>query len=322
LKPKFFVFLRIFVGLSLVFIIFKLIPYQELIGHLKKTNLYILGLAFSIFFFTHLLGVLRWKVVLKTLDLNIKFKELFFLFFSSLFLNLIFPSLIAQDVFRGGLLSYKQPNSLKKITASLIIDRFSGFLALTLIVLISFSLGGSLVRSRVIVFSVLILTILMFFSFLFIGSKQVFRVFLIFLGKAERLKGRLTEFHNCLYIFRKKSFSFLKILSISLVIQSLVVAVFYIVGLSFGLRINFLFYFILIPIVMTVANLPLTSAGLGTREFTMVYLFSKIGVEKSLALGISLMNFFFIVILGLLGGVLYVAFYSRRLQSYKQNSRD
>jgi len=320
LKPNFFVFLRIFVGLSLVFVIFKLIPYQELIDHLKKTNLYILGLAFSLFFSTHLLGVLRWKVILKTLNLNVKFKELFFLFFSGLFLNLIFPSLIAQDIFRGGLLSYKQPDSLRKITASLVIDRFSGFLALTLIVLASFSLGGRLVRNRVITFSVLILTILMLFSLLFIGSRQFFRMFLVFLGKAERLKERLTDFHNCLYVFRKKPFSFLKIFSISLIIQSLGVVVFYIVGLSFGLRVNFLFYFILIPIVMVVANLPLTSAGLGTREFTMVYFFSKIGVEKSLALGISLANFFFIVILGLLGGVLYVTFYSRRLQSYKQNS--
>ncbi len=320
LRVKLLIFLRIFVGVSLIFIVFKVIPYKKLVYHLGKANLYILGGAFLVFFFIHLLGVFRWKIILQVLDLNVKYKDLFFLFFSGLFLNLIFPSLLAQDAFRGGLLSLREPKSLKRVTASLVIDRFSGFLALSAIALTSFGLGRNLIRERTVSFAIFLLAFIVGFCFLFIFSRQFFKGLLFFFKRFKKIEIKLQEFHNYLYIFRKELFSFSKIFLISLIIQILMVLIFYMVGLSFGIDTSIIFYFILVPIIMVVANLPLTSAGLGTREVAAIYFFSKVGIESSVALGISLMNFFFIIILGLMGGMLYVAFYSRWLQSYKQDT--
>ncbi|MBI4310075.1 MAG: hypothetical protein HY591_07080, partial [Candidatus Omnitrophica bacterium] len=46
--------------------------------------------------------------------------------------------------------------------------------------------------------------------------------------------------------------------------------------------------------------------GLGVREFGWVYLLSKVGVPQGVALGLSLINFVFMVLVGLLGGLFYV----------------
>jgi len=311
--------LRLSVSLGILFVLFKIVPYNELIFHLKRADLPLLSICFLIFVAVHLLGVLRWQIALRALDLKVKYKELFFLFFCGLFFNLIFPSVIAQDAFRAGILGLKEGKPYKKIVASLVIERFLGFFALCFIAIASFALGRSLIAERSVFTAVFLLFLAVLFLGLFIFSRRFFKASMFFFGKFASFKDKAVEFHRHLYIFRSKPLVLLKVFSISIIIQISFPVIFYLFALSFGVRVNPLFFFILVPIIMCVAVLPVTIAGLGTREAMAVYFFSKIGIEKSVALGISLMHFLFYISIGLLGGLLYVAFYSRRIQSDKKD---
>ena len=313
MKQKITFFLRLLTGAGIIFVFLKIVPYDDLISHLHKINLSLFISAFAFFFFSYIIGAYRWKLVLSELGIKIFYKDAFLLFLSGAFFNLIFPSLIAQDMFRGGMLGLKEKQSYRKIGASLVIDRFSGFLALSLVVIISFVFGHGLVREKSIYIAVLIVILSVFFLGVFIFSRRVYRLTLRLFRKFPTLQEKMEEFHQYLYSFRKKPLAFSKILLVSLVIQGVMPLTFYLVSLSLGLDINPILFLILVPIIMAVALLPVTIAGLGTREAMAVYFFSKIGIEKSLALGISLSNFLFYIIAGLIGGIVYVAFYSRRV---------
>ena len=319
MKERINFILRLLIGFGILFILFKVVPYKELLFHLKKVKPFLLLIAFLSLVSLNLIGVSRWKYILSHLGLHVKYKDLFFLVFCGLFLNLFFPSLIAQDVFRAGLLSLKEPKSLKKIVASLVVDRFSGFFALCFVVTLAFILGRDFISEKSVFIAISLLFLLVVFLALFIFSKSFFKMFMSIFSKFRVYRDKAIEFHECLYVFHNQPRVLFRIFTFSFLIQGSLPFIFYLMACSFAVKVNPLLFMVLIPIIMAISNLPVSIAGLGTREAAAVYFFSKIGIDKSIALGISLMYFLFMLLLGLFGGFLYVAFYSRRIQSHKQN---
>ncbi|GAH09297.1 unnamed protein product, partial [marine sediment metagenome] len=62
----------------------------------------------------------------------------------------------------------------------------------------------------------------------------------------------------------------------------------YILGLSLDIEIPYLVFLMLYAIANIVAFIPITFAGLGTREATLIFLFSFFGVSPEKAVVISL----------------------------------
>lgn len=62
----------------------------------------------------------------------------------------------------------------------------------------------------------------------------------------------------------------------------------YILGLSLDIEIPYLVFVMLYPIANIIAFIPITSAGLGTREATLIFLFSFFGVPPEKVIVISL----------------------------------
>ena len=65
------------------------------------------------------------------------------------------------------------------------------------------------------------------------------------------------------------------------------------------------------------STLPFTVGGLGLRDTASVVVFTRVGLAAAKAFALSLINFAFMLILGILGGFCYVfILYRRRLQSH------
>ena len=141
------IILRLFIGAAILFVLFRIVPYSDLISQLRKADLRLIVFAFGLFVFIQFLAVRRWQVCLFSLDVKLKYKDLFFPFFCGLFFNIILPLVIAQDVFRAGALKLHKEIPLNKAAASLVIDRFSGFFALSAVVTISFIFVKDLINS-------------------------------------------------------------------------------------------------------------------------------------------------------------------------------
>lgn len=314
-KKLVFFFLRLFVTSGLLIILFKFIPYQKLLQIYKDSRKEYIFLGLLIFFISLNIGILRWKYILFCLGIRLPLKEAFYSFFCGLFFNLFFSSFIAQDLFRGFSIVYRY-KELEKVTASLFMDRYSGTIALSFLSFFSLFLKPKLIYRREVIIPVMFIFSATLFVYLSIFNKRIFKLFLNLFKKNFSLVEKIKKFHHQFYFFKKKPYLFLKIMIFSFLIQIFTCFSFFIISKAFYLDLNLIYFFTLVPVVTAISLIPITIAGLGTREAASVYFFSFLGVEKSIALGISLVNFFFWVFTAFLGGIIYVSVYYRRFQPH------
>jgi uncharacterized protein (TIRG00374 family) len=308
------VILKVFISLGMLFVLFKLVPYHELMETYKHSNKIYIFLGFIVFFLTFVISTIRWKYLLSALGVKVTLHDTFYSSFAGLFFNLIFPSFVAGDIFKGFTIS-NQHGETAKVASSVLMDRFSGSFGLMLVALVSYFAGRSLFSQQSVFYSLLILCGLIGFASLLIFSKTFFSFFAAVFKKNSSFKNKIVSFHDQLYFFRKNPKVFLNSLLFSVPIQILSPISFFIVSKAFGLHVHLIYFLILIPIVMMIALVPITIAGAGLREGAVVYFFTLIGIAKQISLGISLLNLAFTIFVGLCGGIFYVTVYHRWLQS-------
>ena len=95
----------------------------------------------------------------------------------------------------------------------------------------------------------------------------------------------------------------------------------YFIALALGVRINFIYFLIFLPIIGAITLIPISLGGLGLRESLFVVYFAKAGVIKQLALAMSLLSFSFVVVYGAIGGLIYVlTVHHRRVQPHQSSA--
>ena len=78
-------------------------------------------------------------------------------------------------------------------------------------------------------------------------------------------------------------------------------------GTGIGLELSIIDYMILIPPTILAMTLPISIAGWGVREGTMVYLFGYVGVAPEAALTLSVLFGLVSMLPGFVGGVFWLA---------------
>ncbi len=93
---------------------------------------------------------------------------------------------------------------------------------------------------------------------------------------------------------------------ISLGVQAANVLSVWFLGLALGLEVPPVYYWIVVPLVCILTLLPVSVAGVGIREGSMVLLLAPLGVDRDLALCLSMLWFSVLVAVGMIGGVIYL----------------
>jgi uncharacterized protein (TIRG00374 family) len=99
---------------------------------------------------------------------------------------------------------------------------------------------------------------------------------------------------------------------ISLLNHTFVVLSGYFIGRALGLPLHFIDYLTVLPIVNLVAAIPITPAGLGTREAATMFLLSTMGVPEATSVTLSLLMYGATLAWSLLGGVVYAGYVVNR----------
>jgi len=319
-KGKIFLLFRLLATAAILFALFKFIPYEKLVSVYRDSKKAYLALGFFIFCLCLIINIFRWRFLLSSLGVNISIHEAFYSYFCGLFLNLFFPSFVAGDVFRSFCISQRYGDT-GKVASSVLMDRFSGAVALTIVAFFAFIFGRSVVPREGVVFALILLCAIIGFTSLVIFSKSFFRFLVKVFKKKPRLEERLISFHDKLYFFRNNPKVFAKSLLFSLPIQLLMPTGFFIISRAFDVSLGAIYFFIVVPIVTIIALIPITIAGAGTREASTIYFFSLVGIEKSISLGISLLNLIFLISMGIIGGIFYVSVYHKWLHSHPQGNK-
>lgn len=79
------------------------------------------------------------------------------------------------------------------------------------------------------------------------------------------------------------------------------IVAYYLLGASIGLNVEFLGYFLIVPLIFLVGFSPISYAGCGVREVGAVWLLGLIGMPEENALTLSVALGFMLILLGVPG---------------------
>jgi uncharacterized membrane protein YbhN (UPF0104 family) len=240
-------------------------------------------------------------------------------FFIGQFCNLFLPTSVGGDVIKAlGLTNETKQGA--KVVASIVLDRLTGFVGIVLVASISFFFGHKIVGDTSLIFSIATMAGVSLVLATILFSRRIFTLACKVFSSLPKVKDGLMSLHHDIILMRGKQKEFLATVFISMVSQVVLAYDFYLVSRGMHQKIAFVYFIIFSPLVCVVTSLP-SIGGLGVREMGWVYLLSKVGVHQGSAVALSLLNFVFMVLVGLIGGVWYVAsFSSRRVQHYQADS--
>jgi len=322
IKKLFSLILRLSISVILLVLLFKFknIDIKALFENIKNIDKSLLFLAGFIFSLNYLLCFLRWRMLLAATGINLPAIRLITSFCGGVFFNLFLPSTIGGDVARSiDLAAYtKRPS---EVVATVFLDRLSGYIGLVILVLFSLFLGWGLIRDNTsVIISVVIITAILIGVLLFLFNNFLFSKVNRYLHSpdAGRIRQALKNLHRDIHHFRTHKRMIINNLLLSIAIQMTSPISAYMIALSLGLKIKIIYFFIFLPIIGAITLLPISIGGLGLRENLTVFFFVKVGVAENPALLISLLTFFFLLICGALGGLIYVlTVHTRRIQYSK-----
>jgi len=313
------IFLRISISIILLVFLFKQVDKKSLLEVIKNTDKPLLFLAFVISSINYILCLLRWEMLLRAVNIHLPLKRVIISFSGGTFFSLFLPSTIGGDLMRSLDLAAhtKRP---REVIATVLLDRLSGYVGLVILSLSAFLFGWRFVQDKSVLFCLAIITSILIALLLVLFNNFLYSRInnLLHSPHAGKIRELIKALHEEIHIFRHHKKIIVNNLIVSILIQAVSPIIFYIIALSLGVKINIIYFFIFLPIIGAITLLPISIGGLGLRDATTIFFFAKVGVAKDLAFAMSLLNFFFILIYGALGGIIYVlTIRHRRIQSHQ-----
>jgi len=273
-----------------------------------------------------MLMAFKWNMLLKVKNINITLYKAAKIYYISNFLGLVLPSTVGADIIKTHFLR-KESFALSDIIASILVERFLGFVGLFLYGLTSAFLFMGLMSDLnididkiIVVFSLISIIgiILLFLSFneSFINKAVNFlrlienkKYFSKFSSKVQRL---ILSY----YSYKTKKLTLVIFLALTLVEIFISILINFYIAISLQLDVPLYYFIIYVPIMMLLIRLPISFSGIGINEGGSIYFLGLIGVTKSYAFTLGILDYF-ISIIGLIPGAFFYAFNRTKL---KENS--
>ena len=304
---------------ALLYWIFSKIDLEKTWAALRSADPKYLFLSALFFMVTNFIILWRWYVFIKALKLDVSLRNTTRWFFVGLFCNLFLPTSIGGDVIKViGLC--RTTDDKTKVFATVVLDRLSGFAGIVILSIVALLIGHRILDDRSIVISVAILGVLSLGVTAVLFSEQWYSLASRIFSFWPKLKDNLMQVHYDVVLMKGKLKDGVLAIGISVFAQIILALSFYMTAKGLNQDVAFVYFLIFSPLVCVVTTLP-SIGGLGVREVGWVYFLGKVGVPQGIAVSMSLINFLFMVIIGVLGGIIYVATLSaRRVQHPSPNA--
>ncbi len=324
LKKHLFLVLRFVVSFGLIGYIFYQISHRQ---DLKLADLAVyysnanyLWLAGAVLLLLLLLaaGSLRWGLLLKAQGVKLKPTSVFMYFMIGFFFNNFLPSTVGGDVVKTYYLAKFTGRGAESFV-SVIMDRIMGMSGLCVVALVSLLCGGKNLWDNpethpyalpiFLIVGGLSVGLVLFFLVIFNDKVMVFFLKVARWGKfGEKIK----KLHQSLYVYKGKWSVLVQTLLISTGLWVVIVLFCWIIYQAFSRTIPHIpigYFYLFLPTISVIMSLPISVAGLGTRELAFVTFFTKVpnvNVTALDALVISLNFYFVFLVASLVGGIIYV----------------
>jgi glycosyltransferase 2 family protein len=227
-------------------------------------------------------------------------------FFVSSFVSNFVPS-VASDLYRAYELS-RYDVHLAESTASVLMDRALGVLSVALVAAAALPAAERLATERALVAGLVFIFALCAVAAAVIFSERAAERLRHLTGRVpipvlRRVSGALTD---AVRRYAAHHRELLRVLAMSIVVQIIRVLQAWCLGLSLGIHVPLMTYFVFVPIIVLIMQLPITVNGLGTTQVAFLQLFVPQGAPEAQVFALSVL-FLALGIAGSLPGGLFYA---------------
>jgi len=263
-------------------------------------------LAILVFTLAIVVYAYRWQVLLKGYNIQVRVFKLFRFYLIGLFFNNFLPTGIGGDVTR--IYNLIQETGDRTIGfASVMTERLLGITSTLILTLFSLTwLLGSFSTNRILYLNIGLLVFILFFFYLVFNrmypesfAEKIKTIKLFKLGE------RIDKLFEAIRYFQDKKIVYVKVISVSLFAQALVIVMHYFCVLALGLDVSVLYLFLVVPVTFLLTMLPSIN-GLGVRDGGFVFLLGKKGISTAAALSLSFLAIIVPMIVSIAGAILFV----------------
>jgi len=301
---------RIVISASLIVFLIKtqIKAFSDIIEILKSSNKVLLLLSLS----THTLGTyitaVRWKALLNTQEVKLSTATLSATVLIGSFFNNFLPTSIGGDVFRTYDVSKKAKIPLSTSASVILVERFSGVVSAATYAVIALFLGFTAIGHRSVIIPIVIFFVVTVILAFLIINPSLFRLGKIS-GKFKfirKLKEKLSNVYNTLASFKKYKVVLIEVMIFSFLLQFTVILNWYLAAMALGINLTLTSFIFIVPVVAVIAMIPISIGGIGLRENSLAFIMVAMGVNNEKAALCSLIILFMLIIMGGVGGIIYI----------------
>jgi uncharacterized protein (TIRG00374 family) len=192
--------------------------------------------------------------------------------------------------------------------ATVLLDRFAGLFILSGLAVLS--MPWMLFQKNIHSFLHLPMIVLIVgwaLTLLFLFNEKFTRPLAWMIGRIVPgvIKAKAREVYRTIHDFGRRGRLLVRILLVSLVVQSARIMTHYVLARALGVAVSPVYFFLFIPIVAIMASLPVSLGGLGIREQTGIVLFGLVGVAASQAFSIEFTAYLVAIVSSIPGGIIF-----------------
>jgi len=301
-----FILVKVCVSAGLIYWIVDKVDVTAVWASLSSANPLILLLAFSLFFVGYYITALRWQVLLAAQGVVASIQYLFQSFMVAIFFNNLLPSTIGGDLSRM-YDSWRLGRRKDEAVSVVLVDRLLGVSALLAYALCAVLVSPT-VRERLplllplIAVGVAAAAVAVWALF---GQRRSLTIAHLRIHKLEKISAVTKLVDRAFNAFKDKPHVLRKAILLSLLLQLNVIIHFYLLTRALDISIPITAMFVIIPISIVIMMLPISINAIGVREVTFVYFFTLFGASDSKSLALAWVAFAFVVLQGILGGIVF-----------------
>jgi len=250
----------------------------------------------------------RWRMIAQGCGLTPRYATMLRVSFIGTFFNQVLPSTVGGDAARIYMLARGQ-GGWAGATYSVLIDRVAGIFALTLIVFLCLPWTLTLVQDPV------ARIVLILIGFGAIGGALVF----LAIGRIRwkplmrwAPTRHLVEVSRTAWRICGSPRAISNILALSFIVHLMTVLATWCMVQSVSASVDFALLLFMVPPVILIATVPISIAGWGVREGSMIVAFAYAGLPQSDGLVVSVLIGITFFIIGAIGGLIWIADGMRR----------
>ena len=303
MKDKIVQLSKILISIFLMYLLIRQIDYKEFKEALANINVLGIVVVVIAYLFSIIVNALKWKVLLPETQLTF----LIVLCFRAQFYATVLPGQLFGEASKVTVWNNRDED-ISEIAASVIFDKITGIIGQIIIGVISIYLSS---KANIISYKWLLIVLVgLGVFFIYISSERHFSIIIKKLFRQivkinNSFGNKLIEFYDAWYYFATKKGVLIRSILWGIFNQTSGIVSVWILSTTMGLKVGFIEYCWIIPLMSVVLLLPVSFAGVGLRDTSMASMLSIFDVNKGRSLVITMSMLMAQIVAALIGG-LYV----------------